>query len=179
MTQGVRAVIGFGVGAAIFIGGATLWQSSRTGSTPGEVLREAADKSEFRADWNMTGDDEGAGCHMIGRVSKDGSIEYWYQHVIPGRDFSRATAEERKAWLIEDLKRDIGEIGIACSAPDPFFRPAYAPPPYCEDCGGGGGCAAYNCPATTQPIGPCTINGSTCTMTFFCCDWPCAGWPPC
>lgn len=146
--------------------------------SPGQVLKTAIEKGEFEDGWRMTGDSEGAVCHMVIRRLKDGTDEIWLQHNIPARDFRTGSPAEHREWIKLDTMQDVEELGIACGAPDPFFRPAYAPPPYCENCGGGG-CVAKNCSATTHPIGPCTLSGATCTITYFCCDWPCAGWPPC
>lgn len=108
----------------------------------------------------------GVVCHEVW-LWKDGQKALVSRHDIPGRDFSKATEEQKRAWIIEHTERDVEEAGIACAEPGGVFPVAYAQR-QCWDCGGD--CYVVSCPATYQPGGFCTLNGPTCVMSYLCCS---------
>jgi hypothetical protein len=115
----------------------------------------------------VIGRGDGVVCHQVVKRLPGKPDEVVRYHEMP-YDFRDATEEQKKAWIIEDTVRDLGEIGMACApSPDPGFLSVALAQPHCEDCGGG--CGSSSCPAHVVGSG-CWLNGTNCVITIICCS---------
>lgn len=110
---------------------------------------------------------DGVVCHQVVKRLPGKPDEVVRFHEMP-YDFRNATEAQKKAWVIEDTVKDIGEIGMACApSPDPGFLDMAFAQPHCEDCGGG--CTSASCPG--HIIGSqCFLGGTNCIITLICCS---------
>jgi hypothetical protein len=182
MTKGEKwvaaAIVTFLVG-----GGALMLTKAHNAPPPSEApqgrLHDGViSEQTFPAGFDVTGEpDTGHLCHGLEHMLPGGKTETFKFHRIMDRDFRDGTVADKERWITADVSDDASEVGIACGGgggeESPFFSPAYADTRRCDDCGGDG-CIAWTCPATfhenTTP--PCSLNGSTCAITYLCCPGP-------
>ena len=156
-------------GVAVAVTAGLMLQEAEKGKLPGKVF----DRMKFPKTLSEVMGDANTGivCHQV-ILRTERCDEVLGSHDILGHDFRTMTEAQKRRVLIDDSRKDMEEIGLACADPEGnhWFRAAYAQP-HCESCGGG--CGAIGCPAKIQIGGQCTFNGPDCIITVICCGGPC------
>lgn len=161
MTLKQRMAVG---GAAIVVATAMWFGLNAPEQKPHKIPKDKISDMGFPKGLKVKGDPmTGSLCHQL--VGPDGEV--WKFHRITDKDFRKMTEEEIKAAIIADTQADLEEAGVACGPAAPsIFSEALADIKRCDGCGTD--CWATSCPATY--IGPhCTLDGTTCVITFICC----------
>lgn len=162
----MKRALGYVAVAAAIVGGVYYMSTM-----PSKVPAQAFDNMKFSKDFDqVTGDPKtGIVCHTA-QVCDDSGCRPVASHFLLGKDFRKATPQERRAWIIADTKQDFEREGLACIDPSghPFLDSAYAQ----KHNPGGGGCTSVSCNAHIVEGGGCELGGPNCVVTVICCG-PC------